>query len=815
MAVIESSRTKPRAAGANLSPLASLASAEPDISIEDEAEELDEPEQHPDRSAAEIKKNLLDWIENPNIARDIPQAELSKLGQLVVDEYNIDENSRAEWKAEAESALKFAVQDAEPKIYPWENASNVIFPLITSAAMEFAALAYPAIIQGREVVKGVVWGDDDGTPVTQNGKADGAPKLTDTGQPIWLVAPGSKTKRAAIIGEHMSWQVLEQMEEWEPQTDQMLHQLPIVGGAVRKTFRDPSEDCNSSVLVDLMKLVWSMHAPSFQKAPRKTEIQEFYPYQIEEFERDDEKFIPLVYGAGDQAPGTTDADATPSDPNDTEAPHVFIEQHRRYDLDGDGYAEPLTVTVHLRSCQVVRIVARYEEEGICFNEKTGDLKRITPIEAYTLYPFLPNMKGGSYPMGFGHLLKPLNEAVNTTINQMFDAGHLQIAGGGFIGSGLSIHAGSTQFSLGEFKPVNNKGGALRDNIFTMPWPGPNSVLFQLLGFLVEAGKQVASIKDALTGDTALANTAPTTMLALVKQGMRVYTAIYKRIYRALKSEFSKIYRLNRIYLEEDERYRIGDTWRTVTPDDYRLGGGVEPYADPTMVTDTERLTRAALVRQEAETNPLVDKLEATRRVFQAAQVDNINKLIPDKAPPAPPTPEQMAAQQAQAELQVRAASAQSKMGQERALELMQYTQAMLNLQKAKSEATGPQMAWMENQLDLMRLHIESLNTTVKAAAVDAKMHHDNLHHIASMTGHAVHHAGNMADAAERARQIANEQPDETGPPDDGGDGASTVPQPGGDGDGGSGLPAMATPSGDASLPALPGAPVPGADPGGG
>jgi chaperonin GroES len=790
--------------GSGASALSQLADSGEDVldSIEDQ-EELEAAPTRENEPPKVILDRLLGWIDNQNIARDVDADILRDLGMLVVREYEIDEQSRSEWKDEAQKALDFATQTAQPKQYPWPDSSNVIFPLITSAAMRFGAVAYPAIVPNRNVVKGVVWGDDKGTPVTQDGKPDGAPKLTDDGQPVWLIQPGMKKRRAEKIGEHMSYQLLEQLGYWEEQTDTMLHQLPIVGGAVRKTYRDTREDCNASELVELMNLVWNMNAKSFEKAPRHTEIQEIYPHEIEELERDDQTFLPLNYGPGDVAPATSDPSRPAPDQSDSEAPHVFVEQHRRFDLDGDGYPEPLIVTVHLRSANVVRIVTRFEETGLITDDKTDALKRIDPCDSYTLYRFLPNPKGGSYPCGFGHYLKPLNEAVNTTINQMFDAGHLQIAGGGFIGTGLSVHAGPTNFSIGEYKPVNTKGGNIRDSIFPMPWPGPNEVLFQLLGFLVGAAKEVASVQDVLTGDSAMANTPPTTMLALVDQGMKVYTAIYKRIYRALKSELKKLYRLNRLYLTEDERYRIGDTWRTVTPDDYRLGGGVEPVADPTMVTDMQRITRAALIVDRAKNNPLVNPLEAERYLFEAAQIPRIDDFLPEKMPPPQKTPEMMKAeteaaraQQEGQELQFKVQEAQSKLGLTRAQELQAYTQAMVNFAKAKSSLTEPQVAFMEQQLQAMRLHIEALNTTVKAADVDAKIH-----------GHTLTHKARMAQTSQRASEVANEQP---GPANDGGGGAAgpDIPEPRSDGIDGGGAAAVAPPSGNTMLPSLPGSQEP-------
>ena len=128
------------------------------------------------------------------------------------------------------------------------------------------------------------------------------------------------------------------------------------------------------------------------------------------------------------------------------------------------------------------------------------------MEYYTKYDFLPNPDGGIYGIGFGQLLRPINEAVNTTLNQLIDAGTLQNTGGGFIGKGLSMNAGAIRFQMGEYKVVNVPGGSVRDNIVPLQFPGPSPVLFNLLGTLIEAGKEVASIKDVLTGENSSPNT---------------------------------------------------------------------------------------------------------------------------------------------------------------------------------------------------------------------------------------------------------------------------------------------------------------------
>lgn len=767
MAFHESSRTAP-GPSAQPFPGSSGISAPIDLPTAENEEEMEGGPENEGPLVAEEKwgddkDRLVRWIDNFNIARHLDRMTLDAIGTQVVREYELDEQSRAEWKDQAECALKFATQKAEPKQYPWADAANVIFPLLTTAAFQFSAIAYPALIEDRNIARGITWGDDDGTPTTQDGKPGGPPVMDGNGQIVWLIKPGEKQIRADRIGQHMSWQLLEKMEEWEPQTDTGLVQEAIVGGFVRKTFHNPATDENESVLVPLMKLVWNMHAPSFEKAPRHTELLQFYPHEVTEFERQDYTFLPIVYGVGDHA---EDGQMESSDP---QAPYQFLEQHTRFDLDGDGYAEPLIITVHHRTAKVVRIVARYDADGIQETEFEGEqiISRIAAADCYTLYPFLPNPDGGSYPVGFGHLLKPLNEAINTSLNMMLDAGHLQIAGGGFIGTSLSISSGTVNFQMGEYKPVNNKGQSIRDAVFPLPFPGPSPVLFQLLGFLVQAAKEVASIQNILAGDPSLANVQPTTLLALIEQGMRLYTAIHKRTYRALKKELNKLYRLNRIYLTKGERYRVGQETFQVTPDDYRLGGGVDPAADPNMVTDMQKLSRALVVFQLKD-DPLVNPIEVRRRLLEAARVERIDKVLLQAPPPPPP--------QAQMEM----ATAQAELGRTRAAEVKDQTQGILNLAQAQKLANESQIVWIEQQIDAMRVRLEALNTTIKAAHVDAEFHGHNTR---------------MKQSGDEARETSHAagQASTVQPP---------APQPV-SGPVGAGLSAMAPPPGNGAVPPVP------------
>lgn len=647
-------------------------------------------------------QKLIGWIKSDNIADNLDDETLNKMGELVKREFDIDENSRSEWKTKTEQAMDLAMQNAKEKQFPWPKAANVIYPMVTTASTQFAARAYPAIVNGRSIVKGVVVGEDmgtpqmgpDGTPLMQNGPPgpDGQP----TPSPVWAVPPGGKRIKADQIGEHMSWQLLDEQPEWEPETDQLLHLLPIVGCVFRKTYFDPGKGRNCSLMVSPMNFVVNYHAKSLETVPRTTEIIPYYPLEIEGMQRSGMFIEPKVpYGEAENADG------------DKDAPHEFLEQHRYWDLDEDGYAEPYIITIHKQSSQVVRVVARYDAEGIHFNKNTHKIAKIDPVFYYTKYDFIPNPDGGFYAVGFGQLLRPINESINTVLNQLLDAGTLANAGGGFIGKGLSMNAGAIRFQMGEYKTVNVAGGTLKENIVPLQFPGPSPVLFELLGMLIEAGKEIAAVKDVLTGDQKASNVPATTTLALIEQGLKVFTAIYKRVHRALKQELTKLYRLNRVYGSEQFNFKVGDTWKTILKEDYVNGSGVEPVSDPTMVSDMQRMGRAQFLlgfRQDPNCNGTA----ILKRAFNAADIDNIPELINDQ-----PAPNPMLAIKGH-ELDLQDQKQQSEARLARAKELDAMSHSILNLAQAdaaaasiQSTAADQHLQWLQHQLTVWQTQFDA------------------------------------------------------------------------------------------------------------
>ena len=497
------------------------------------------------------------WIDLTNIADELDEEFLNQLAAKVVREYEIDEDSRAEWKTKMEKAMKIARQQIEEKNTPWPGAANVKYPLIVTAGIQFASRAYAEIIKGNDVVKCKVKGEDP---------------------------TGDKFKIGTRVAHHMSWQLTEEMEEWEEDTDKLLHVLPNVGFLYRKTYFNPILQCNVSEMVLPDVGVCHYKIKNMKTCRRFTEIQTYFKNDIQEFISSGQWIDPKIE--------TLPSD--PEHPEDDDPPYEFLEQHRWLDLDEDGYAEPYIVTVHKQGLKTVRIVARFDEKGI-----TTDGKRVIKIVAdqyYTKIPFIPAPDGSFYDIGFGLLLNPINESINTLINQLLDSGTLSNTGGGFVANGIQLGrktGGSFTFKPGEWKQVNASGGMLKDSFFPVPVKEPSPTLFQLLGLLIEAGKDMSSTQDIMLGKAPPANTPAATSMGMIEQGQQAHSAIHKRIYRAFKREFKRLFALNVKYGQPKVEFNFKDQGETVFDRDYKNGGyDIVPVMDPELSSDMQRIARA-------------------------------------------------------------------------------------------------------------------------------------------------------------------------------------------------------------------------------
>ena len=587
----------------------------------------------------------------PNIAVVLPEDKLSEIGHKVVTEYEIDKQSRSDWERRTKKALDLAMRVSEPKDYPFKDAANVKFPLLTTAALQFNARAYPAIVQGNRVVKCTTWGKDP---------------------------QGIKAARGERVSEHMSYQLLSELPEWEQDTDSLLIMLPIVGCVFRKVYYDPALGRNCTRLIPPDRLVVNYFARSMEDVPRTTEKMFLYPNEIQERIRTG-RFVTFDYGNVGQS--SEEAEGQQQDTSqDTEAPHLFLEQHRLLDLDGDGYSEPYIVTVHHATRKVCRVVANFNTSDIRVVD--GKVAAITKQNYYVRYLFLPSPDGGFYGWGFGWLLNDIGESINTTINQMIDAGHLTIVQGGLISANLGIKEKSIRLKMGEWRVINSNG-PLNQAIMPISYPGPSEVLFKLLGLLVETGKEVAAVKDVLTGDTPA--TAPVgTTLAIIEQGLQVFTSIYKRIHRALKAELGLHARLNRMFLSPEKYKAFCDEPADPQQDYAEADMDIVPVSDPNSVSKMQTIAKATLLgemleKDQASPTPMMDAREVRLRMLEAAQIEDTDKLF---MPPPQPDPEEEFLKRLVAKLNLDAIEAKN---------LKDRTAALKNIADAEAAEAGTQL----------------------------------------------------------------------------------------------------------------------------
>jgi chaperonin GroES len=393
---------------------------------------------------------------------------------------------------------------------------------------------------------------------------------------------------------------------------------------------------------------------------------------------------------------------------DATTPYVILEQHTFWDLDDDGYAEPYIITIEEQSQKVLRIVARFDSDGIHTTDK-GEVILIDPVEYFTKYEFIPNPDGGFYGIGFGHLLGPINESTNTVINQLIDAGTLANLQAGFIGKGLRLKMGEAKFQPGEWKAVNATGDDIKKQIFPLPTKEPSEVLFKLLGLLIESGKELASVAEIFTGKMPGQNTPATTTQATIEQGMKVFTAIYKRNFRSLSKEFKKVFRLNSLYEENFiKAQQIMD--EPISKEDYdRTSYDVCPTADPTAVSSTQKLQKASMLM---ELIPLgtINIMEATKRILEGQEQPNVTALMQQPQPQVDP--------------KVQAMQMKGQMDKESHQMDMQKSQLDAQM-KAKEMQANLQFKEREQQMDLQ---MKQMEIRMKAMEAQLKMKHENMQH---------------------------------------------------------------------------------------
>lgn len=658
-----------------------------------------------------------------NVVDVISEEDCKIIGETVVREFDIDDGTRDAWKEQYRAAHKLAMQVMEPKTSPWPGAANVKFPLLTIASLQFQSRAYAQLVDTNELVKCKVIGDDP---------------------------QGLKNAHAERVSTFMSYQLLEQDEHWEEDTDRLLMILPIVGCVIRKTYYDAPEGHVCSQMIMPEDFVVSYYTKNLEQAPRATHIlhqslREIQAKQIAGVYAD----VTLVQQAEDQTNELTqelkqDRGLLPPI-DDPEKDREVLEQHRFLDLDGDGFFEPYVVTVDKLTSKCLRIFPRFTDTDIKRNKddqirtlatqtmqmmqaplpedpdaaqveiglrhqqaqameaeieklkKSSKIIYIEPIVYFTKYSFLPSPDGSFYDLGFGTLLGPINHTVDTIINQLVDSGTLQTSSNGFVSSNVRVRGGDLRFRPFEWKRADVGAGSLKEGLVPLPVNQPSAVLFSLLELLINYGERISSVTDMMVGETPGQNTPATTSMAALDQGMKVFSGILKRLYRGMKQEFRKVYRLNRVYLDPQEYFTVlGTNQQQVVFQQDFMGNPNEvvPEADPSTGSDSARVQRALTVKQMAAQTPGYNQQAVELWVLKEMKVPDLDELYPTNPPiPAQPSPDaqkiQIMAMEAQTKML--AEQANTKIAALKAQAEVENMRAQAALYLAQAQAAGAQM----------------------------------------------------------------------------------------------------------------------------
>lgn len=697
------------------------------------------------------------YAEMDNIAENLDEKELNKIAFKVINGHDVDKQSQKEWLSKVEAILRLAKLTKEPKNTPLPQSSNIKFPLITNACCQFAARTYPELIQDGKIVKPDIVGQ--------------------TNPQLELDADG--------ICDFMSYQLLGPDSEWEASMDRLLNVLPHIGFVVKKTYYDPKGKKNISDVCKYNDIVLR-NAPdinSIDDLRRVTHVLYQHPNDLVMqcraglYLEDSVEKVLSFYSEFDPNPVCR-----------------LYEQHQWMDLDNDGLEEPYIVTVHVDTMKVLRIKARFDKDDIETDE--NDDTKITCIKAtqyFTDFHFVPASDGSFMSVGFGTLLLDINETVNTILNQLIDAGTLANMQTGFIDSRLKIMGGQIGVDPGQWNRVKGViGQTIKEGVFPLNYKEPSTVLFQLLGMLIKAAEDLTSSTDALQGAQNAQNVPATSMLAMIEQGMKLHSAIQRRLYRGLKEEFRKLFKLNKKFLNPDDFIEVVGSKSGINPDAFRNPSiQIVPVADPNLSSDAQRLSQAQVV-MALEGKPGVDNNEVHKRLLQAARVPNIDAILPpSKAKEAnnpPPDPKmlqvQMAAKSKAADLQIK--SRHQDLKEKQFAASMPKTEAEITqiqsnsvalIAKAAKLAHEAKMDEVGNQLDAIKTkmdataqaHQQMMDAAHTGIELQQNQQTINNQHQQAVTGLQLQ--GQAQDDARNAQQ-SNDSGVDTAPSNDQANGAS-------------------------------------------
>ena len=542
-----------------------------------------------------------------NLAEEIPDRELGRISSDLLGEYDSNKASRQEWEDTYSNGLELLGFTHSERTQPFRGASGVTHPLLAEAATQFQAQAFNELLPAGGPVKTQVMGKDT------------VPKMA----------------QAQRVKQFMNYYITNVMEDYTPDMDQMLFYLPLAGSTFKKIYYDETIGRAVSKFVPAENLVVPYETSDLDSCPNITQTIRMSLNDLRK------KQVSGFYLDVDVLPSQSELSSVQEqaakiegfEPADLDYDCTILECH--VDLDLEGYEEkdddgedtgikvPYVVTISQDNGEILAIRRNYLEDD--------DKKR--KIQYFVHYKFLPGF--GFYGLGLIHTIGGLSRTATAALRQLIDAGTLSNLPAGFKARGLRIRDDDEPLQPGEFRDVDAPGGAIRDSLMPLPFKGPDQTLFNLLGFVVQAGQRFATITDMKVGDGNEQAAVGTTM-AMLEQGSRVMSAVHKRMHYAMRVEFKILARVMSESLPQEYPYSVAGDDATIMASDFDDKVDVIPVSNPNVFSQSQRILLAQTKMQLAAAAPQLHNMhEVYRDMYDALGVTDVDRImvaVPDTEP---------------------------------------------------------------------------------------------------------------------------------------------------------------------------------------
>ena len=542
-----------------------------------------------------------------NLAEEMPERELGRIAGELLGEFEANKAGRQDWEDAYANGLELLGFNYEERTQPFRGASGVTHPLLAEAATQFQAQAFNELLPASGPVRTAIMGSET----------------------------REKQAQAQRVRHFMNYYITNVMEDYTPDMDQMLFYLPLAGSTFKKVYYDETLGRAVSKFIPAENLIVPYETADLDTCPNITQVvrmslNDLRKKQVAGFYLD----VPVIPAQAEMDSVGDELDRIDGvSPTQIDYDCTILECH--VDLDLEGYEEldddgeptgikvPYVVTISQDNGQVLAIRRNYREDD--------ELKR--KIQYFVHYKFLPGF--GFYGLGLIHTIGGLSRTATAALRQLIDAGTLSNLPAGFKARGLRIRDDDDPLQPGEFRDVDAPGGAIRDSLMPLPFKGPDQTLFNLLGFVVQAGQRFATITDMKVGD-GNQQAAVGTTIAMLEQGSRVMSAVHKRLHNAMRIEFRILARVMSESLPQEYPYSVEGADAKVMKTDFDDRVDIIPVSDPNVFSQAQRIALAQTKLQLAGAAPEMHNMyEVYRDMYDALgvrDVDRIMRRIPDDEP---------------------------------------------------------------------------------------------------------------------------------------------------------------------------------------